>query len=379
MQITRGKQETAQKIIIYGPEGIGKTTFASKFPEPLFIDTEGSTKHLNVARTPKPSSWQMLLSQVEYVKQNPTICKTLVIDTADWAEQLCITHVCAQHQKTGIEDFGYGKGYIYLVEEFGRLLNRLEEIIELGINVVVTAHAQMRKFEQPDELGAYDRWELKLQKKTSPLLKEWADMVLFANYKTNVINVDNQGAQKGKNKAQGGKRVMFTTHHPCWDAKNRHDLREEIPLDYESIRHCIPLSFNQNEEKKVEPIKQEQAIEPPKVEAPQAEPPKEPVVEKEAPPDIEGFTLLEPEPEQQAIDVSQKEAVKLPDYIPKALADLMLANDVTEIEIKEAVSGKGYYPEDTPITNYDPQFINGVLIGAWPQVLGMIENNRVPF
>ena len=88
--------------------------------------------------------------------------------------------------------------------------------------MVLTAHAQIKKFEQPDELGAYDRWELKLEKKTAPLTKEWADMVLFANYKTMVVNVDNQGAAKGKNKAQGGQRVMFTTHHPAWDAKNRY-------------------------------------------------------------------------------------------------------------------------------------------------------------
>ena len=54
MEITRGKIQTAQKIVLYGPEGIGKTTFASRFPEPLFIDTEGSTRQLDVARLPKP-------------------------------------------------------------------------------------------------------------------------------------------------------------------------------------------------------------------------------------------------------------------------------------------------------------------------------------
>lgn len=416
MQITRGKQETAQKCVLYGPEGIGKTTFASKFPEPLFIDTEGSTKHLDVARTPKPSSWQMLLSQVEYVKQNPTICKTLAIDTADWAEQLCITHVCAQHQKTGIEDFGYGKGYIYLVEEFGRLLNRLEEIIELGINVVVTAHAQMRKFEQPDELGAYDRWELKLQKKTSPLLKEWADMVLFANYKTNVINVDNQGAQKGKNKAQGGKRVMFTTHHPCWDAKNRHNLPEELPLDFENIRHCIPVAKNSNQEPaatvqdkitywyhpesdcvfELQPgekpgsgidagscveLSKEDYIElKAKLEA--AEKKTKLEAEKQTTKEIEdqGFKEIKPEPEQMTLTPTpNKQSLALPDYIPKPLADLMIANDVTEIEVQEVVGKKGYYTPDTKIDKYDPNFINGVLIGAWGQVFEMIQADRTPF
>ena len=240
MNITRGKRQEAQKIVLYGPEGIGKSTFAAQFPQPLFIDTEGSTAHMDVMRFDPPSSFTMLMEEIRYVKEHPEVCKTLVIDTADWAEQLCIAEFCAKKQISGIEEIGYGKGYVYVAEDFGKMLNLLEETKKRGIHIVITAHAQMRKFEQPDEMGAYDRWELKLQKKDAPLLKEWADMVLFANYKTIVVNVDNQGAAKGKNKAQGGKRVMYTEHHPCWDAKNRHGLLQELPFTFSSIAHCIP-------------------------------------------------------------------------------------------------------------------------------------------
>lgn len=231
MEIIRGKIPGAKKVVVYGPEGIGKSTFASRFPEPLFIDTEGSTKELDVARTPAPSSWTMLKEQVRYVIGHPEICRTLVIDTIDWAEQLCVEDICTSHQKKGIEDFGYGNGYVYVREEFGRFLNLLNDVVEKGIHVVLTAHAQMRKFEQPDELGAYDRWEMKLGKKTSsqttPLVKEWADMLLFANYKTYSVAVDDKGK---KHKAQGGKRVMYTQHHPCWDAKTGTACRKKWTL-----------------------------------------------------------------------------------------------------------------------------------------------------
>lgn len=149
---------------------------------------------MDVARMDKPTSYTMLKNQIAWIKANPTCCKTLVLDTIDWAESLIVDDVCAQHGKKGIEDFGWGNGYTYTKEEVGRFLNSLQELIEFGINVVLTAHAQMRKFEQPDEMGAYDRWELKLGKKTSsqtaPLVKEWADMVLFANYKTVVMTTD---------------------------------------------------------------------------------------------------------------------------------------------------------------------------------------------
>ena len=68
------------------------------------------------------------------------MCGTLIIDTIDWAEQLCIDDICGRYQKKGIEDFGYGNGYVYEKEEFGRFLNSLEEIVQAGVHVVLTAH-----------------------------------------------------------------------------------------------------------------------------------------------------------------------------------------------------------------------------------------------
>lgn len=103
MNITKGKIPSPLKVVLYGVEGIGKSTFASQFPAPLFIDTEGSTKNLDIARFDKPTSWQMLLQEVRYVVQNPNCCKTLVIDTADWAEQLEIADLCARKNGQGLK------------------------------------------------------------------------------------------------------------------------------------------------------------------------------------------------------------------------------------------------------------------------------------
>lgn len=374
MEIIRGKIACAKKVLIYGPEGIGKSTFASRFPEPLFIDTEGSTKEMDVARTPAPSSWSMLLEQTAYVKQNPDVCRTLVIDTLDWAEQMCVAHVCALHNKSGIEDFGYGNGYVYAKEEFGRLLNRLEEIVRTGIHVVLTAHAQMRKFEQPDEMGAYDRWELKLGKKTtsqtSPLVKEWADMVLFANYKTFSVAVDDKGK---KHKAQGGSRIMYTAHHPCWDAKNRYGLPDEMPFDYAGIAHIIEAPVKTATGGAAEPTAPPPEKKDPSV---QENPEKKPsIVEKAGKPE-KGADPAPGEEKRVFIDSD-------PANIPQALKDLMQENHVTEWDVQNVVAARGYYPGDTPVEKYDDGFIQGVLIGAWPKVYGMIqtmkEKQEIPF
>lgn len=374
MRIIRGKIPGAKKVVIYGPEGIGKSTFASRFPSPVFIDTEGSTKDMDVDRFEKASSWIMLLDQVRYVRQKPSVCRTLVVDTADWAEQMCVADLCARYGKNGVEDFGYGNGYVYAKEEWGRFLNALEEVVDVGVNVVMTAHAHLRKFEQPDEMGAYDRWELKIGKKTSsqtaPLLKEWADMILFVNYKTWSVAVDDKGK---KRKAQGGARVMYTSHNPCWDAKNRYGLPEEVPFEYESIRHIIePDGASQVTEAQSSAIQKEAASvktaaqETEKASTPKAEP-------------------VQQEMDFQQLPVSATEGSSwTPDErIPKALRDLMIANNVCEWDIQSVCEAKGYFPGDMSIWEYPRDFIEGCLVRAWAQVYGAIQemkkNEAIPF
>lgn len=384
MEIIRGVIHCAKKVVIYGPEGIGKSTFAGRFPDPVFIDTEGSTNSMDVARLPKASSWQMLLDQVDYVRTHPAMCRTLIIDTIDWAESMCIRHICDKHRKSGIEDFGYGSGYVYIKEELGKFLNQLSEVVDAGVNVVLTAHAQIRKFEQPDELGAYDRWELKLGKKTasqtSPLIKEWADMLLFANYKTFSIAVDKDGK---KRKAQGGERVMYTSHNACWDAKNRYGLPDEVPFSYDSIRTIIEGNAAPMKEPQSKVIPVQQTAQPQyttEKQTVQSEP--VPEVPKPEPAVTVGeqmnLPLNEPSPVPE-----QPVKMSIDPEIPKALRDLMEANHVDEWDIQNVVAARGYYPADVAVKDYDSDFINGCLIGAWPQVYGMIKEmkatQQVPF
>lgn len=339
MQIITGVMPKAVKVVLYGPEGIGKTTFASRAPEPLFIDTEGSTTRLNVRRLPAPQSYAMILEQVQWVLYNPAVCKTLVLDTADWAQRLCTDAVCARLKISGIEDLGYGKGYSYVYEKFGRLLNLLDQVVDRGINVIVNAHATMRKFEQPDELGSYDRWELKLNNSQkcsiAGMVKEWADMVLFANYETIVVKNENK-----KGKAQGGQRVMYTTHHPCWDAKNRFDLPEKLPFDFTHVAHCF---LNETSTMQAEPSPEENPMQSGRSHG------------------------------QMTTSFPSDHPTKNDDGVPAALQQLMTQYQVSEADIRRVVALRGYYPEDTPIQNYDPQFIGGVLIGAWQQVYNMIK------
>lgn len=354
MNITKGIISKPVKVCVYGVEGIGKTTFASQFPEPLFFDLDKGSAQLDISRVTDITSWPLLMSNIKEVYDNPTICKTLVIDTADAAERMCIDYICGKFNKKGIEDFGYGAGYTYLVEEFARFLVQLDACIGQGINVVVLAHAVLKTVTLPEEMGTYDHWELKLSSKTTnkvaPLVKEWADLLLFANYKTILIE---DGTRK---KAAGGKRIMYTTHTTFADAKNRFSLAEELPFDYNEIARLIPNG---------------------------ADPGVKPMQEKKQ--ETKQKTIKKSEPEStvpvQNTDIpATSTAKKTVNPVLQKVYDLMKQEHITEEQIRKAVAMKGYFPEDMPMKDYPADFIDGVLIGAWEQIKTFILNNiSVPF
>lgn len=346
--ITRGIQIKPIKCIIYGPAGIGKSSFASRFPDPLFIDTEDSTVNMDVKRFDRPNDWNMLLGQVKEVKNNPSLCCTLVIDTADWAERLCEDNIIKKNGKTSIEDFGYGKGYVLVKEEFGRFLDLLSEITERGINIVLTAHSIIRKIELPDEAGAYDRYELKLGGKSgnacAALAKEWSDLLLFANYKTEVTEIN------GKKKAQGGRRVMYTEHNPCWDAKNRFGLKSILPFDFdelvkiESMAHCFKNVQKCPAAEKLEQGNKEEQPTPPPTEK-----------------NVENNIANDP----------------LSEGVDKRLIDLCNADKVTLTELTAALKSMGIMPDGAELKDAPPDLVSE-MVAHWQEILQEISV-LVPF
>lgn len=378
-EITSGKVTgKGLKVVLYGAEGVGKSSLAARFPNPVFIDTEGSTDSMDVRRLPKPTSWQMLCDMVTFIMNGGAPCSTLIIDTFDWAEQLCIDALCAKHSKKGIEDFGYGNGYVYEREDIARFLTTLEDVSLRGINVVITCHAATRKYELPEEAGQYDRWELKLGKKTgsqiSPLVKEWADMVLFLNYKTHVYATDDKGK---KHKAAGRERVMYTSHHPCWDAKNRCGLPDEIPLAYESIAHVIPDNFSGIPAQTTPPPVQTQQTAP----APQTAPVAQQMISKaqqmgipmNANP-LDGSVLIDaPQTGTLETDIGYNRV----EGVPAQLADLMAAQLVTAAELELVSVQKGYMPQGMPIQQYPEEYLLGCLAANWNAVMDMVNANRL--
>lgn len=230
-----GKQQKPPRILVYGTEGIGKSTLASCAQNPIWIGAEDGVSELDVTSFPEPESWVDVFDAVETLTLEEHDRQTLVLDTLDWLEPLCWAHVCASGKKDSIEDFGYGKGYVKALDEWRSLLARLDKLRSLrGMTVVLLAHSWIKPFANPAGED-FDRYELRLNKAAAGLLKEWSDAVLFAAYEDFARKRD-MGKAKG---VSSGARVLHTQRSAAWDAKNRYSLPEQITLDWGELWSLI--------------------------------------------------------------------------------------------------------------------------------------------
>lgn len=252
-KLVKGKVEQPRRILLYGTEGIGKSTFAANAPAPIFLGPEDGTGQLDVTRFPKPLTWPDILEAVRTLTNDAHEFKTFVLDTVDAAEPLLWTHMCERDSQPGkpalrdIEDYGYGKGYQKALDEWRVLLSMLERLrAAKGMNVILLAHADKKLFKNP-EGEDFDRYELKLNIKAGGLLKEWCDAVLFAKFETYAIT-DEKKRVRG---VSSGARLVHTQRTAAYDAKNRYQLPESFPLswaDFDTLATAGPAAAGLREE-----------------------------------------------------------------------------------------------------------------------------------
>lgn len=253
---TEKQKHNPPRILIYGTEGIGKTSFGANANAPIFLPTEkGLAGHPDIQAFPISKSFSEVVGYLQELATEEHDRKTLVVDSVDWMEPLIWKEVCRLDGQASIEKVGggYGKGYTMALDLWRQYLEALDYLNEeKEMMIVQIAHAQVKRYENP-EMDAYDRYAIKLQdgKSTSAagLMMEYSDIVLFANQRVFVRKEEKVFNKERKVATGSGDRVLFTEERPAFKAKNRYGLPAEIPFDKEgqywnTIASHIPY-FNQ--------------------------------------------------------------------------------------------------------------------------------------
>ena len=236
--ITKGREAQPPRIMIYGSEGVGKSTFAALAPNPVFVQTEDGLSEIDCSKFPLAKSFDDVVLQLQAVRDEQHDYGTVVIDSLDWLERLVWDRVCADYGVKSIEkaDGGYGKGYVHALTYWRQIVSLLNDIrARKGMAVILIAHAAVERFEDPEH-AAYDRYTPRLHKAACSLVCEWVDAVLFASRRMRVDSTTGKAAPVG---ADGGERILRTNGSPACIAKNRFGLPTELPLSWSAFVEAL--------------------------------------------------------------------------------------------------------------------------------------------
>lgn len=242
-QVTRGKVKKPHLVLVYGPDGVGKSTFGADAPNPIFIGSESGTDRLDVNRLPGIRMWSEIFIQISELRTKKHDFKTLVIDSLDWLEPILHRKICDAHGVKSIElaAGGYGKGHVEALREWQDLIAELNRLREIGMNIIVIAHSEVKAFNDPTLQTTYDRYQLKLNQKASALFREYVDTVLFAN--------SDSFAKKDSGKTRvfsDGETQAYTRRTPGYDAKNRMGLPPSFKLSWSEYEKAVATTEPEN-------------------------------------------------------------------------------------------------------------------------------------
>lgn len=236
--VRTGRIDVPLRVILFGVEGVGKSTFASRAPKPIFVGADSGTENLDIARMPEPRTWEDVFEAVRVLQNEPHDYETVVFDPLSFLETFCWDMLCKRNGWSSMEDLDYGKCYMPAADEWRRLLADVERLWSTRrMNVIFLDHARVKMFKNP-VAEDFERYVMAMHEKSSALLKKWCAFVLFATHEV-AIHKDKQKRVRGMS---DGTRVVRTQWNAAYDAKNRADLPAELPLSWDRFVEAVKAS-----------------------------------------------------------------------------------------------------------------------------------------
>ncbi|WP_288076445.1 ATP-binding protein [Pseudomonas sp.] len=234
--IKRSEGVKAPRVMIYGPHGMGKTTFGAGAPAPIFILTEDGLGRLEVDHFPLARSFSDVTEAISTLYEQEHDFGTVVIDSLDWLDNLIWDDI---NHKYDAKDLAYGKGAVIAAEYWRNILDGLNALRDdKGMASVLIAHCEIKRFDSP-ETEPYERYQPKLQARSSAIVQEWCDAVLFANQRV-IVKREEVGFNKEVSRGiTTGERLVYTTEKPAYLAKNRFGLPDSLPLAWDAFASAL--------------------------------------------------------------------------------------------------------------------------------------------
>lgn len=237
--ISAGPRSQPPRLLVFGPHGVGKTTFAASAPAPIIIQTEDGLGMLETPAFPLAADTASVFEALATLYNESHDFRTVILDSADWLDNLIAKEIRATHSD---KDLAYGKDMLLIAEQWRVILDWFNALRGKGMTIILIGHCEIKRYDPPDS-DSWERFQPKLVSRASALVQEWADAVLFANFKA-FVKSEAVTAQKSVKKAVGsGERLLHTGERPAYLAKNRYSLPDTLPLDWKAFIDAMPVPF----------------------------------------------------------------------------------------------------------------------------------------
>lgn len=253
MDIITTKFTRLPKMLLYGVQGMGKSTFASEMPAPVFIQTTDGLEGLGVQAFPLAQTAEDVRNALHSVLNDKHDFKTLVIDTIGWLEKLIHAEVCGQlgleyMTQASVKSYPLAKTKLF---EMKQLWDRINT--ERKMFILLVGHATIQKFEDPTT-ASYDRYQVDMNDKCAEMLLQDVDIVAFMNQKV-AIKTEDLGCGKEAVNGQASARYVFCHPRPAVFAKeHNYGLPPEILIkegqQWNAVWDVMKTKFKQPAKKK---------------------------------------------------------------------------------------------------------------------------------